>query len=147
MTDWKENGKYPASKFAIDFREDHPDLFPHLAENGYLKAGKTYSDAQWIYTVKEITSKKDGKKYTLVERMPVLGDKSPEQMAHDSVKQDYAQRDKERQERIDKAHQENLEVERAKVAVLERIAKSLEKIAQCVNDDGELFVRTAKLGE
>lgn len=137
MTDWKENGKYPASKFAIDFREDHPDLFPHLAENGYLKAGKTYSDAQWIYTVKEITSKKDGKKYTLVERMPVLGDKSPEQVAHEDVrKQEYEAK----QKHID-------ELEERKLAILERIAESLEKIAQCVNDDGELFVRTAKLGE
>lgn len=137
MTDWKENGKYPASKFAIDFREDHPDLFPHLAENGYLKAGKTYSDAQWIYTVKEITSKKDGKKYTLVERMSVLGDKSPEQVAHEDVrKQEYEAK----QKHID-------ELAERKLAILERIAVSLEKIAQCVNDDGELFVRTAKLGE
>jgi hypothetical protein len=102
MGDWKQKDpKYPESKFAIQFREDHPELFTQLSDKGFLVPGKTIADDKYTYTVKEITSKKDSKKYTLVERVPVLGEKSQEQIAHDATNKEY-------QDGAKKGHEENL---------------------------------------
>lgn len=126
MTEWqRKDPKYPPSKFAINFREDHPDLFAKLSENGYLKVGKEYSDDKYTYRVKEITSKKDGKKFTLVERVPSLGEKSPEQIAHESTDREYADGAK-------KGHEENVQMHREEMAKITELITAINALTDAI---------------
>lgn len=142
MTLWKAGeGIYSdkESKFAINFREDHPDLFVKLSNKmGLLIPGKTLSEGGYVYNVKEITSKKTGKNFVLVERRkdsatgdPIIDTlpSSEEKEAHKSV-QNVNWDD--RQARIDKAHQENLEVQRRQAVALENINETLGAILKLV---------------
>lgn len=90
------------------------------------------------YQAVQKTGKKTGKQYWDIEKIPPLGEKSPEEVAHESTNADYAKRDAEKQKHID-------ELAERKLAILERIALSLEKIARCVDDkSGVLHIRNAK---
>lgn len=143
MTTWKAGeGKYAdkESKFAINFREDHPDLFTKLSNgSGFLVPGLTHTEAGYTYNVKEITSKKTGKQFVLVERKKTsVGDpivdslpESEEKEAHKSVQN--ANWD-DRQARIDKAHQENLEVQKRQAQALENLNETMTAILQVLRE-------------
>lgn len=128
--------------------------------NGYTPDVSVKAELDgYVYSAKAAVSKKTGRPFYVIERKQTssLGDESEEQVAHnslpqytthlDAVKGSYSKHDADRQARIDKAHQENLEVQRRIATATENLAETMTKILQelrhiagAVDADGDLHV-------
>lgn len=127
MIEWKRSKpQYNESVQAITFNENMPEIAKQLQdEKGNWVNGKTHSDGQWTYRAKSWTNKEGTTTLWFVERYTPKPS-SGQRMS----KEEWEQKDKERNARIDKAHQENLEVEKAKVQELKNLNETLAAILQ-----------------
>lgn len=123
----RKDPKYNESVRAVDFNEKMPEVAKQLKDaNGSWVDGKTFTEGNWTYRAKGWP--KDAPTMWFVERFTPKPAGTGSGNTSRMSKEEWAKKDAERNARIDKAHQENLEVQRRIAAAQENIAETMTAI-------------------
>lgn len=69
MANWEKFGNYPESMYAVDFRQQNPELAKALSNaQGFYEVGKVCHADGYTYKVIELVAKKTGSKFLKIQR-------------------------------------------------------------------------------